>query len=122
MPGFINKTIITKNKATTPSTIFTYNIKFPISNPAPAKKSPNPLPSLGTSKKGSLFGSSLASPTGFASAKNNPIHFTFLFRNNFNLQIHFSSWLPRIIWVRKFYILRQQFVPAFVSQFFHNLF
>lgn len=36
--------------------------------PIPLKKAPNPRPSVGFFKKGSMFGSSYPSPTGLASA------------------------------------------------------
>ena len=68
IPGF-TKSIITANTVTNnPANILTYNIKFPIPNPAPLKKSASPLPSVGFTKYGLTLGSSYASPTGYPSA------------------------------------------------------
>lgn len=43
-------------------------ISIPQGIPIPLKNAPSPRPSVGVFKKGSVLGSSLASPTGLASA------------------------------------------------------
>lgn len=69
IPGFTKRMKETKAEIIIGSSIMQACLHIiPHGIPMPLKKAPNPLPSVGFFRKGSILGSSWASPTGLASA------------------------------------------------------